>query len=199
MKKIILILLPSILIITGCAKENNTSNELESISERVEKLEQSIEDSNIRADNMEDKINKDEQNELNKVNLESFKIYGYDETMTTRGVQQIVNIPENYSKEEKINILFNKIRYTYFTKLNLEIKIREDNILELNIVDGGEYNSSISSSAQIDEFYANYIYTLLQTDYKGDWIDGVQVLSGGIVRNDLAEGAFQTPYMRLEQ
>ena len=130
------------------------------------------------------------------VENDEFKIYGFDKNVESKTVVGTVSISKDLSKEEKLNTLFNEIYKNYSDKYKMEIKLRDDNIVELNIINGDEIRNQLSSSAQVEGFIFTFIDSLLQKEYTGDWISGVQVLNNGEIDTELGEGAFEEVYKR---
>ena len=69
-------------------------------------------------------------------------------------------------------------------------------IIYLNILNVDEIQGDLTTSAQTEGFIFTFIDSLLQKEYTGDWISGVQVLNNGEVDSELGQGAFEEVYKR---
>lgn len=138
-------------------------------------------------DAKEDKSSKDVSKGINK-SLETIKI---PITLMTKEVNEEKNIKyleinENSTMQEKIELTANAISKECFNSLPIKVTIDKDDIARVDLIESENVKSNRVSwkndylNEEIKEYTISIILkNLLQENYKGEWIDKVQLYYEG--------------------
>ena len=202
--KIGLLALALSLTLVGCSDEENNKPKIENNNEIQNEIDSSSDKKEEELDN-KDEINKDdiENSDKNKieeisktedetqskeVNKESsneelkFKIHTADVEDTSKIIEfETVTISKDSSIEYKLNELINIMKKDYFkddVRIVLE-SIDANNIATINLIDKEKWSKHFQGSTGGIISQSTIVETLLQREYKGDWIKGLKILVDG--------------------
>lgn len=166
-KTLLVVLFSSVLMITGCidinindkSKDTTVNNE-NSIDKEVDK------------DNDENK-----DNETSNMKQVSLNISSLDANSGEKIVLGSLKLDEDKSLEEKLNILIEEISKIQFNNTPIKLVKIEDNVayIDLQEDDNKNYWSTVYFQGSTGANITTYTLTesILQRDYKGNWINGV--------------------------
>lgn len=140
--------------------------------------------------------NKEDKKEIeNKNEKDEFKIYTLNYNDTDKKIEFLsLKIDESKSLEDKINELCIALQKEYFKEGSAKIMLKgidEKNIATINLVnevpDAWAKHFAGSTGGYISQ--TTIVETLLQKEYKGQWIKGVKVLIDGKDSQDIYDHA----------
>lgn len=209
-------------ILVGCSDatiENNDSTNKPSIEENKDthkdNKEQEINKEEIENSNKNNvSINKEKEEpiekleEINKenINIENtkgkidFKLYTFDSEDTDKRIilKDIHNINKDDTLENKINALLLSLKKDYFKddKANIQLESINDGIVTINLIDENSWRTHFQGSTGGYINQKTIVETLLQRDYDGDWIKGVDVLIDGKKQEVFDHASFEEIFYR---
>ena len=192
--KVSIIAMAFSLMLVGCsnekiAKEEDIANknEMQENIQSKENLDSNKVDSSGSIDS-----DKDE-------NIE-FKIYTADIDDTEKIVEfKTINLKKDSSIEDKINELLIALKKDYFKddKANILLEsVDSNNIATINLVDEQAWSQHFQGSTGGSISQATIIETLLQREYEGDWIKGINVLIDGKKQEVFDHAPFEEIFYR---
>lgn len=208
-------------ILVGCsdaAIENNDSTNKPSIEENkdthkdnkeeINKEEIEKSDKNDVSTNEEKEEPIEKLEEINKENINiknpkgemDFKLYTFDSEDTDKRIilKDIHNIDKDDTLENKINDLLLSLKKDYFKdeKANMQLKSINDGIATINLVDENAWRQQFQGSTGGYINQKTIVETLLQRDYDGEWIKGVDVLIDGKKQEVFDHASFEEIFYR---
>lgn len=176
------------LMLVGCSNEDTKKPE-ENISNGSNVEENT--GSEDKEGNKEDE--KQEGAEVDKEKTVDFKVYTLDVNDTDKVLEfSKVELKENTTVEEKLKELCSALEKDYFKDKNAKIEFKsidEKNIATINLVNKDAWSQHFQGSTGGMISQATIVETLLQKDYAGKWIDGLNVIVDGTTGDDLFEHA----------
>ncbi len=177
------------LSLVGCSNNIDDKSNTQEPTQNQEQTNNSnkVDESNKYEENNEANENKNKEAE--------FKIYTIDSDDTNKKIEFLsFKIDESKSLEEKLNELCIALQKEYFKEGNAKIMLKgiyEDNIATINLVNevSGAWASHFAGSTGGYISQSTIIETLLQREYKGEWIKGVKVLIDGKDSQDVYDHA----------
>lgn len=180
------------LMLVGCSNEDTKKPE-DNISSGNETQE------NIGKEDKEDETNDDKNDDKEQVNTseeetnEVFKVYTLDVNDTEKKIEfKDVELNKDSTVEEKIKELCSVLEKEYFKDENAKIvfkSIDENNVATIDLVNKDAWNQHFQGSTGGIISQATIVETLLQRDYTGEWIDGLNVVVDGTNEEELFEHA----------
>ncbi|WP_373601267.1 hypothetical protein [Paraclostridium bifermentans] len=173
-------------------QENNTiETELKSNDNQSEDTQPKFE-SNIKQDNIE--------TDSNKPSYENFKLYTLDVNDTDKIVEyENISLDKNLSVNDKITKLLLALKKDYFQddKANIYLESIDNNgIATINLVDEASWRPHFQGSTGGQVSQKTIIETILQRDYTGDWINGVNVIIDGKKQEVFDHASFNATFYR---
>ncbi|MEW8955309.1 hypothetical protein, partial [Clostridium sp.] len=195
--KLLIVFILCSMVFVGCSnnkKEDNSKEEKVVLNDSKEESlgneatkEESKEEINSKEDNNKVTNNQKKESSKSKGEEEVFTIYDVDGNTYNKKVAYTFNLPSDKSIEEKAEIIIKKTIAKWFNSLPIDIsfkKVDSKNIMVLNLIDKnkdsrdswyrafqGSTGGTINSTRLIENS--------LQKSYKGEWIDGLEVLYNG--------------------
>lgn len=220
--KIGLLALAISIILVGCSDatiENNDSTNKPSIQENKDthkdNKEQEINKEEIENSDKNDvSINEEKEEpiekleEINKENINiknpkvemDFKLYTFDSEDNDKRIvlKDIHNIDKDDTLENKINALLSSLKKDYFKdeKANIQLESINDGIATINLVDENSWRQHFQGSTGGYINQKTIVETLLQRDYDGEWIKGVNVLIDGKKQEVFDHASFEEIFYR---
>lgn len=178
------------LMLVGCS--SNVSKKPEANISNGSDVEE-----NIGSTNKEDNKNKDDENQENETTqveeTVDFKIYTLDANDTDKVLEfNNVELKKDSTIEEKLKELCAILEKEYFKDENAKIvfkSIDENNIATIDLVNKDAWNQHFQGSTGGMISQATIVETLLQREYSGEWIDGLNVVVDGSTGEELFEHA----------
>lgn len=168
------------MMLVGCTNEatkdpqDNTSNGNE--------VQENTGSENEKEDGNKDSENKGNENTKEETTID-FKIYTADVNDTDKIIDfETIKLKENTSVEEKLKELCAALEKDYFKDENAKIvfkSIDEKNIATIDLVNQEAWSQHFQGSTGGMISQATIVETLLQREYSGKWIDGLNVLVDG--------------------
>lgn len=159
---------------------------------------------NTGSENEKEDGNKDNENQANESTKEGktidFKIYTLDVDDTEKIKEfETIKLKEDSTVEEKIKELCAALEKDYFKDENAKIvfkSIDEKNIATIDLVNQEAWSQHFQGSTGGMISHDTIIETLLQKEYSGKWIDGLNVLVDGTSEELFEHAPFIGTYHR---
>ena len=168
--------------------ENSDKNDNSINTEKEEPIE-----------NLEE-INKENINIENSKEVIDFKLYTFDSEDNDKRIvlKDIHNIDKDDTLENKINALLSSLKKDYFKddKANIQLESINDGIATINLVDENSWRKHFQGSTGGYINQKTIVETLLQRDYDGEWIKGVNVLIDGKKQEVFDHASFEEIFYR---
>lgn len=166
---------------------------------QIEELQKKLSESNIRIEQLEQKLN-EKQNEIDQLKALQNQVEIKTNGNEVNDVRLIYISPDNYGKilteniitidkdktlEHNVKKVIDGTMRNFFKGKKYEVSFKQLNgksIVVLNLIDEKESKSWYNTFQGSTGGYVNsnmIIENTLQRDYKGKWIDGLQVLYNG--------------------
>ncbi|MEG2415923.1 MAG: hypothetical protein RSB12_00595 [Peptostreptococcaceae bacterium] len=182
------------LTLVGCS-----STEAGNDKEKENQTTQNEIKEDVESDKDNDNIAKEEEKSKEE-KLIDFKIYTADVEDTEKIVElETIKLKENTSVDEKLNELCKALQTKYFKTDTAEItleSIDEDNIAIINLKGQEAWRQYFQGSTGGIISQTTITETLLQKEYKGDWIKGVKILVDGETKDVFDHASFLEPFYR---
>lgn len=182
------------LMLAGCSNEDTKKPEdnISSGNETQENIEkEDTENTESKEDEKED--DKEQVNTSEKETSEKFAIYTLDVNDTDKKIVfKDVELKKDGTVEEKLKELCAVLEKEYFKDENAKIvfkSIDENNIATIDLVNKDAWSQHFQGSTGGMVSQATIVETLLQRDYTGEWIDGLNVVVDGTNEEELFEHA----------
>lgn len=168
-KQIFSLLFISIFLLTGCIRiEKNIENKVPSVN-------------NTQGENKFDTDNK--ENEVSNANQSKLKILSKDANTNETIVTGSVSIDEKLSIEDKLNLVISEVSKVQFENAPIKCLKIKDNIAYIDISEDQNKkfwsNRFFQGSTGANITCYTLVESLLQREYKGEWIDGIYFTYGG--------------------
>lgn len=154
---------------------------------------------NTGEENEKEDSNKDSENDKEGTTID-FKIYTADVNDTDKIIDfETIKLKENSSVEEKIKELCDALEKDYFKDENAKIVLKsidEKNIATIDLVNQEAWSQHFQGSTGGMISQSTIIETLLQKEYSGKWIDGLNVLVDGTSEELFEHAPFIGTYHR---
>lgn len=195
------------LMLVGCSSEesikpeDNTPNGNESQENIDNEEDKDDEQDDVKDDeqNNEIKENEEENNNTEQENTseeeakENFTIYTLDVNDTDKKIGfKDIELDKDDTVEEKFKELCVALEKEYFKDENAKIvfkSIDENNIATIDLVNKDAWSQHFQGSTGGMISQGTIVETLLQRDYAGEWIDGLNVVVDGSNEEELFEHA----------
>ncbi|MEG0842995.1 MAG: hypothetical protein RSD22_03780 [Romboutsia sp.] len=182
------------LTLVGCS-----STEAGNDKEKENQTTQNEIKEDVESDKDNDNIAKEEEKSKEE-KLIDFKIYTADVEDTEKIVElETIKLKENTSVDEKLNELCKALQTKYFKTDTAEItleSIDEDNIAIINLKGQEAWRQYFQGSTGGIISQTTITETLLQKEYKGDWIKGVKILVDSETKDVFDHASFLEPFYR---
>lgn len=172
-------------------EDNTIEDEFKSNNNQVEDTQPEFE-SNINQDNIE--------KDSNKPDYENFKLYTLDVNDTDKILEyENISLDKNLSVNDKITELLLALEKDYFQddKANIYLESIDNNgIATINLVNEASWRPHFQGSTGGQVSQKTIIETILQRDYTGDWINGVNVIIDGKKQEVFDHASFNATFYR---
>lgn len=206
-------------ILVGCSNskiENSDNTSKPNIEENIEQeinkenIENSDKNNASLNEKKEETIEKSEEINTENINNENskkenkeeinFKLYTFDSEDTDKKIvlKNIHNINKDDTIENKINALLLSLNKDYFKdeKANIQLESIKDGIATINLVDENAWRQHFQGSTGGYINQKTIVETLLQRDYDGEWIKGVDILIDGKKQEVFDHASFEEIFYR---
>lgn len=192
--KISVIAMAFSLMLTACSNEKDIKEEGITNKAEIQENIQSQENSDSNKVDSSESVDSDKDENI------EFKIYTADVDDTEKIVEfKTINLKKDSSIEEKLNELLVTLKQDYFKddKVNILLEsVDSNNIATINLVDEQAWSQHFQGSTGGSISQAAIIETLLQREYEGDWIKGVNVLIDGKKQEVFDHAPFEEIFYR---
>ena len=189
--KLLIVFILCSMAFVGCSSNDKKENKPK--EEKVvlnDSKEESLDNEDTKEDSKEKEKANNQQKEVSKNNSteeDVVTIYDVDVNTYNKKVADTFNLPSDKSIEEKAEIIIKKTIAKWFNGFPIDIrfkKVDSKNIMVLNLIDKNKdsknsWYQAFQGSTGGTVNSTRLIENSLQKSYKGEWIDGVEVLYNG--------------------
>ena len=192
--KISIIAMVFSLVLVGCSNEKIVKEKDIANKNEIQGKIESQENSGSNEIGSSESVNPDKDEDI------EFKIYTADVDDTNKIVEfKTINLKNDISIEEKLNELLVTLKKDYFKDEKASIfleSIDSKGIATINLVDKEAWSQYFQGSTGGIISQSTIIETLLQREYEGEWIKGINVLIDGKKQEVFDHAPFEEIFYR---
>lgn len=170
------------------------------LNQEIDESDTNKQQTNISNENDTPKNDDSKEDQKQEEKTIDFKIYTIDADDTEKILEfETVKLKESSTIEDKLNELCTTLQKDYFKSEDAQIKLEsidKDNIATINLVNEEAWSPYFQGSTGGLISEGTIIETLLQKEYKGEWIKGLRVVIDGEEKQVFDHAPFMGVYNR---